>query len=507
MKIALINPPYRKIMHILNPAFPLGLGYIKAVCKKNEVYCDLFDFSATELSDEELIKKYNLHEYKVMAVSSYSPAFDDTAKFIKRLKNDNNTIIVGGHHISLAKEKILKDFKEVDYGLIGFGEYAFLQFIQNFNAEERYNTPGLCYRDGGSYKINPVDYSNFDLNEIPFIDRSDIIYDFNIDAVDYMSKKVLNISTSRGCPYSCTYCVNCKNNYWLKRNIDNVIKEIEIEYEKNQYNIINFVDCNFFVKPERAHEIIKRVLSFNDKITVNFQTRCDQIVKNKEIVEKLLMTKRCNIVLGIESNSNRVLQRYKKGTNDKINQQAIEIMKKNNIEPSAYIIMFEALESLEDVRANYDFIKSNNLCNFGMISNIYQIIIPFYGSRYYEEYGEYYTNEIHTQASPIFTDKRVGSLYECVKRFQNEYQDRINKVLIRLNKYTTENEFKEDKIFLIKCQYMVFEYLLIMCEKFQVCFYETLKESRLAKMIDETLDKYLTNNRMRSCSDEEINVY
>lgn len=508
MKIALVNPPYREVMHIVNPAFPLGLGYIKSVCEENGVHCDLFDFSATELTDEELVQKYNLYSYKIIAVSSYSPIFNDIVKFIRQVKNVNNIIVVGGHHVSLVKKKVLEDFEEIDYGLIGFGEYSFLEFVKNFDKLERYKIPGLCYRKGDEYILNSIDYNNFNLDKVPFPDRSDIIYDFNKNNIEDISKGVLSISSSRGCPYKCTYCVNCNNNYWLKRSVENVIEEIEVEYKKNEYNIINFVDCNFMVDIERAYKIIKKILRINSKIAVSFQTRTDQIVDNKEIIEELLSTQRCNIVLGVESNSNIVLKRYKKGTDDKINQAAIDIIKKNGVQPCIYMIMFESLETLEDIRENYNFIKYNNLYSFAMIGNLYQTIIPFYGSDYHTEYERYYTNEVHSQASPIFVDKRVQYLYNSMKIFQNKYQDKITNILIRLDQNLDKNEFKKDRIFLIKSQYLVFEYFLIMCEKFKFCYYESFKESKLCKVIDSKLEEYLNLvDRLEKYNNEKIDVY
>ena len=44
MKIALINPPYREIYHVLEPVYPIGLGMIQANCNKNGIKVDLFDF-------------------------------------------------------------------------------------------------------------------------------------------------------------------------------------------------------------------------------------------------------------------------------------------------------------------------------------------------------------------------------------------------------------------------------------------------------------------------------
>ena len=71
-KIALINPPFRGVIHRIKDAYPLGLGYIKAYCESKGVVCDLYDFSCSLLSDQALEEKYCLSDYDVIGVSSYS---------------------------------------------------------------------------------------------------------------------------------------------------------------------------------------------------------------------------------------------------------------------------------------------------------------------------------------------------------------------------------------------------------------------------------------------------
>lgn len=74
-KIALINPPFRGVIHRIKDAYPLGLGYIKAYCESKGVVCDLYDFSCSLLSDQALEEKYCLSDYDVIGVSSYSLFF------------------------------------------------------------------------------------------------------------------------------------------------------------------------------------------------------------------------------------------------------------------------------------------------------------------------------------------------------------------------------------------------------------------------------------------------
>ena len=407
-KIALINPPFRGVIHRIKDAYPLGLGYIKAYCESKGVVCDLYDFSCSLLSDQALEEKYCLSDYDVIGVSSYSLFFSDTVVLIELLKKDRNIIVVGGHHATLCGSKILRDFPVIDFCLKGFGEKSFYDFISNIDTENVYSVSGLCYRKGDEFIDNPVNYEGIDINEFPVPDRGDII----VDASNYefdATKRVFHISTSRGCPYHCTYCVNCKNNYWLARSELNVLEELNREFRGKGYKYINFVDCNFYVNPSRAESLIARIRKEYPGVKFSFQTRSDQVANNKGQLEKLLSAGDCSITLGIESNSAQVLKRYRKETTPDINQNAIDFLKQTQSQTLVYMIMFEALESLDDIRASFDFLKNNDLLDYATVGNIYQTLVPFYGSHYYDDYHDYYIGSIF--------EKNGGALiYEILPR-------------------------------------------------------------------------------------------
>lgn len=490
-KIALINPPFREVKHTVKDAFPLGLGYIKAYCSNKGVLCDLFDFSCSKLSDEELVEKYKLRNYEIIGISTFSLFFSDTAHLINLLKSESNWIVVGGHHASLCGKKLLEDFPNIDFCLRGFGEKSFYDLVYKIGTDQIKSVAGLCYRYENQYIENPTDYTDIDINEFPMPNRSDIYVD--AETGDYEvdgTKEVFHISTSRGCPYHCTYCVNCKNDYWLVRNEDNVMEELRREFVNSNYKFINFVDCNFYVDPNRADHLIERIRSEFPGVKFSFQTRSDQVVRYMERLKELLAKGDCNLTLGIESNSKRVLERYKKGTSPEINQRAIEFLNHTQGHTIVYMIMFEALETIEDIRKSFDFLKDNNLMNYSMVGNIYQTLVPFYGSAYYDEFHQYYEGSIHHRTQPVFVDQQVQMLYDAVCRFRNEYEDRITAGVFKLlNKKRTDNENK-DLLFLIRAQYMVFEYLLILCETYKICNLDLLEETAIKITLDRIL-KYM----------------
>ncbi|MDO5296187.1 MAG: radical SAM protein [bacterium] len=487
-KIALLNPPFREAKHRIKDAYPLGLGYIKAFCKSKGIRCELYDFSCSPLSDPALVEKYRLSDYDVIGVSSYSLFFNDTVRLINLLKNNQNIIIVGGHHATLCGTKILQDFPAIDFCLKGFGEKSFYELVSSLDTENVYSVPGLCYRKDGKFIDNPVNYNEIDIDEFPSPDRNDII----VDAANYefdVTKKVFHISTSRGCPYHCTYCVNCKNNYWFARSEASVLEELNQEFRGKEYKYINFVDCNFYVNPSRAESLIARIRDEYPGVKFSFQTRSDQVAHNKGRLEKLLSAGDCSITLGIESNSAQVLKRYRKETTPEINQDAISFLRQTQSQTLVYMIMFEALESLDDIRASFDFLKNNDLLDYATVGNIYQTLVPFYGSHYYDDFHDYYIGSIHERTKPIFVDNKVQKLYDAVCEFRNLYEDKISEAVYILSSTKRTKDENEKLLFLVKIQYIIFEYLLVLCENFGICDLYLIEETGFKKRLDEILEQ------------------
>ena len=160
--------------------------------------------------------------------------------------------------------------------------------------------------------------------------------------------------------------------------------------------------------------------------------------------------------------------------------------------------MFEALEEISDIRKTFDFLKNNKLYIHARAYNLYQTLIPFYGTNYYNDYNMYYTKNIHGRTTPIFINKDVESLYNVTYRFRNEYEDDINKAVLELNQAIIEenrNDLKSDLFFLMKCQYVVFEYFLIMAEQYGICDYDIFRSSMVCKYLDIILKNVLKKGK------------
>ena len=83
-KIALINPPFRGVIHRIKDAYPLGLGYIKAYCESKGVVCDLYDFSCQKALENAIA-----YERRYLN-NSFSEYIDSILGQKKRYKSLNN---------------------------------------------------------------------------------------------------------------------------------------------------------------------------------------------------------------------------------------------------------------------------------------------------------------------------------------------------------------------------------------------------------------------------------
>lgn len=493
--IALINPPYRSEKAVIGPTYPLGLGYLQASCESEGISTDLFDFSCTRKDDAELISEYNLDSYKIIGITTFTPTFLDTMVFVNaiKLKNPKATIILGGHHANLLNEKVLTDYSDVDFVLSGFGEKSFPKLINEINGSMNFeNISGLSYRESKIIKRNFVqDKCDYKLISTP--NRKKIIYDFPRDVLEDTLATHLTISSSRGCPYSCNYCVLSNQNFWYERNAEDIIKEVLSCYESNkQYSIINFVDDNFFVKPKRAKQIIEGISRVIPNVMFSFQTRADQIVRNKALIKEISEKHQISIALGIESQSQDVLDRYNKRNTPVTNQRAVDILKELNVKITVFIIMFEAFESLSDIRKNFDFIKKNNFFELTQTTNIYTTLMPFYGTEYYRRFKDGYTKNPHGVPEPIFIDEKVQCLYNTISYFRNEFEDIIYEMNFKIQKQYSQKKVLTDgdwKIlnYMSKVQYVIFESMLICCEKYGYCDQDLLNNSSLVTQLREVI--------------------
>lgn len=486
MKIALINPKFENSKSHLYKTYstPLGIGYISSYLKSKNISSDIFDFANCFASDFSVITKYRLYKYDIIGFSTYTISFKNLINFIILLKkfSPNIIIILGGHHVSPMPIKILEDFKNIDFIIEGYGELPFYNLITKLknNDNDFRLVNGLTYRKESRILRNIPVNPNIDI--FPFPRR-----------INLGKSNTLNIISSRGCPYNCSYCINSREKKWVFRDINNILEEIENAYNLQPFDSILFMDCNFFVDSSRALTLLRKIKQKYKTITFSFSLRADQITTHRDLFYELKKLGCSSVSVGIENNNTNVLKRFNKVTTPKINQDAIDILRELKITPHVFFIMFDPFSTFEEIRDTFSFIQKNNL--YLDSENLYNTLIPYVGTEYFEKYNQYFYIVLHGISVPKYQNKDVSIFKNELSKFRNLYDDKLSYLKFELSKLYKTGLYKDYDCgillnILAQFPFIFFDYLLSEYENKNFLSCDSLLQSKKICLYVEIIENF-----------------
>lgn len=305
----------KSVVFFYNDYESLGLGYISAVLKANGikaslVYRNLVDYYAFDSSEtckkklcSGIAPEICRRKPDVLALSLLTDTFQvnmTIAAHVKRI-NPDIKVLAGGVHASLLPELTLK-YPQVDAVAVGEGEFSTLNYIQNLDAISSGASPvikGIVYKQGssrigdiGSYIIND------DLDILPYPDK-DIFYD-----EDPSMKSHYFVQCSRGCPFTCSFCINDRlhsmvgGKRFRYRSPENIINELVTARERYSFSYVAFVDECFGFDLKWARSFLTL---YKEKIGVPFLVSVHPNVVTPELAD-LMRDANCSYVaMGVQS--------------------------------------------------------------------------------------------------------------------------------------------------------------------------------------------------------------
>lgn len=376
----------------------LGLSYIAAVLKENNHFVCIYnaDYVDSEnyLNQRQIFENYNTYKQIIDDLSNpiwkeieenikrFGPdivgitmftANYKVAKIIARIARKLNKevkIVVGGTHPTIDPEGTLSN-GEFDYLVRGEGEFTFLELVGGKDVSE---IAGLSYKKKGEIINNPPRPFIKDLDSLPFPSRD--LFLNNTSNIDYE-----NIITGRGCPYSCIYCAS--NKIWDRkvrfRSPYNVIMELIYLKEKFNSPILYVVDDTFTLRKDRAKEICRGIIKRNLDLKWKCDTRVDCI--DYELVSLMKQAGCIRIKIGVETGSEKIMKKIKKGlTKDKI-RKGVEVIKKVGLPLTAYLMAGFPGETNDDIRQTIQFGKEIDADYYSL-----SIVAPYLGTEIYDEF-------------------------------------------------------------------------------------------------------------------------
>jgi radical SAM superfamily enzyme YgiQ (UPF0313 family) len=285
----------------------MGLLYVGSALKRAGYEVEIIHIYEDEIESaaKKIIKKNPLFVgFSVMTgMQTYHSA--QMSKIIKQ--NSGIPIVWGGIHPTLLPEQCLSE-DYIDIIVMREGEETAVELAKALEKKKPIkNILGLGYKGpGGKPCITPMRPFIKDLGTSR-IDRD--ILDFSEYVFKlHETKRTIAYKASRGCCFSCGFCYNkiFNLNKWRPFPEDVVVDDIQ--YFKDQYDIdgVKFYDDNFYVDRKRAISILERIdVPSHTEIRIDFIT--------DELAKKLKELNSMELMVGIESGSDRMLKLICKG--------------------------------------------------------------------------------------------------------------------------------------------------------------------------------------------------
>lgn len=313
--VLLIRPNSTKDMKDPYIVFPLGIGYIAAVLKKEGYSVSIIDLTMENVDYESLSRRIRAIDPHVIGVTALSYSYAQIKKMSSFLKSVTPVSIILGGHLSTYNYDIVLSKTDIDICVLGEGERTIVDLLRNMDDLKRVN--GIAYKFSEDVQKNPPRELIADLDTLPFpaYELFDIDKYTPFDDV-YMSKrhiskgvkhKKMSLEAGRGCPFKCHFCSKTFDRI-RKRSTDSVIEEIEFLQASYGIDTFWFQDELLFSDKKYMFEFCDRIKDL--KIGWYGNARIDSV--DKEMIKRIKESKCLEVAYGVESGSPKILKNMNK---------------------------------------------------------------------------------------------------------------------------------------------------------------------------------------------------
>jgi len=380
MRVLLINPFY-PISETPSP--PLGLSYLAGALSAAGIEVKILDLVVFPYSRDMLRTLIAAYQPQIAGLTAVTMTFDSAMDVIRDIKAIDTQVltVMGGPHVSFCARQTLSDHPELDVAVIGEGEHTVVELCRtDGNSDALHNVSGIAYRRGEDVVFTAPREPIENLDDLPQPNRR------LLPLGRYRALSMpISMTTSRGCPFKCIFCVGRKmvGARVRYRSPEKIVDELQYLSTLN-FHQINIADDLFTANPSHClavcNEIIERDLELTWTSFARVDTVCDEVLQQMKAAG-------CTAVsFGIESANPQILKTIKKGITLEQVEAAVGMCTRAGITPFASFILGLPGETPETIKETMDFGK--RLEDLGLAFG-FHLLAPFPGTDVREQSDRY----------------------------------------------------------------------------------------------------------------------
>lgn len=362
---------------VLRP--PLDLLYLAAVLEAEGVAVKLEDYPARDASWETFEQEIRGMDPDILLISTTSLTIEndvEACRIAKRARPSCLTIAKGAH-VTAKDVEIMESCPELDLGLRGESEVTLRHTFRTAPEDWR----SVTYRPdaAGGPLVRTGDLPLLeDLDSLPFPARH--LVDNSRYVRPDTREPQTTLQTNRGCPAHCIYCLApAVSGYRIRsRSARNIVDEIEECQKKYGVNDFFFRADTFTWDKRWCLAVCREILDRKLRIRWVANSRVDTID-----AERLELMKESGLWLlsfGVESGSDEILRRMKKGATASQAREAIRLCREAGIKTYTFFVVGTPWETRDTFRETIAFARG-----LGSDYAEFSFAVPFPGTELYEE--------------------------------------------------------------------------------------------------------------------------
>ena len=408
-KIVFIKAGQRRARQHFSP--PLGIMSLAAYLRENvpDTKLKIIDMVPEQLKTQETADAALEFGPDLIGISAMSHEADDMFKLAETIKKlaPNIPIVTGGPHTTVSTFDVLSN-KNIDYAVIGEAELIFPDLLDViFNGASPEKVTGIGYKVKNEIFINPKREQIVDMDSLP-LPAYDLIdlpkyWDLPRFGTAYISKEYAVLSTSRACPYGCTYCHRMFGTRFRSQSAKAVLRDLELLRDNFGVKEIQFVDDCFNLSKKRVAKIADGIKERGLKFAISFPNGIRGDIVDEKTLDKMKEMGTYRITYAVETASPRLQEFLSKHVKlDKL-KEVIHQTDARDIMVDGFFMLGFPGETKEEIQLTLDYSLKSRLhsANFFFVT-------PFKGTRLYDQAIEM-GYEIDEQTAGLhYFDPRTG---------------------------------------------------------------------------------------------------
>ena len=326
----------------------LAVYSLRAYAKPYKEEIEIAEYTINQQMDDVLRDLYK-KKADILCFSCYIWNRLYMEELIREIKKVQPKVLIwlGGPEVSYDACDVLERLPEASGVMCGEGEETFQELMEHYNGQGKSlaEIDGITYRDeSGGIMQNPW-RKVMDMSKIPFV----------YDEIEKFENKIIYYESSRGCPFSCSYCLSSVDKCLRFRDLELVKKELKffIDHEIPQ---VKFVDRTFNCNHKHAQEIWKFLME-HDKGITNFHFEVAADLLNEEelsLIEKM-RPGLIQLEIGVQSTNIETIREIRRTMKFSEVAKIVQRINKNqNVHQHLDLIAGLPFEGMESFKKSFD---------------------------------------------------------------------------------------------------------------------------------------------------------